>query len=49
MRQYDYGKWKNLEIYGSPEPPEYEIQKIKVPVLVMYAANDRLTVFEVMY
>ena len=47
MRQYDYGKKKNLMVYGSAEPPIYDVEKIKVPTLVMYAANDKLTVVEV--
>ena len=49
MRQYDYGKKENLMRYGSEKPPIYDIEKIKVPVMVMYAANDRLTVVQVMF
>lgn len=33
MQKYDYGKTKNLEVYGSELPPQVDISKIsKVPI-----------------
>lgn len=27
-------------LYGSETPPEYDLKKIKVPIYIMFAAND---------
>lgn len=39
--EYDYGPVKNMKIYGSEEPPEYNISKITTPVALFYAKNDK--------
>ncbi|RZC36684.1 hypothetical protein BDFB_010245, partial [Asbolus verrucosus] len=41
-QMYDYGKGKNLEIYGTKIPPLYPIQKILVPTLLVSSPNDSL-------
>lgn len=41
--QYDYGSAKNLEIYHSVSPPEYNLSKIRVPIALHYADNDWLS------
>lgn len=41
FRQYDYG-WENIFKYHQFHPPEYNLKKIKVPVLLHYGANDWL-------
>ncbi|XP_060531539.1 uncharacterized protein LOC132705123 [Cylas formicarius] len=43
FRKYDYGPGKNLHVYGSKIPPEYDIRKIKVPIFIIYAAQDWTT------
>lgn len=40
FRQYDYGKSKNKEIYGTPEPPDYDLSRINVPIFLHYSKND---------
>ncbi|KAF7405865.1 hypothetical protein HZH68_005234 [Vespula germanica] len=42
FRQFDYGLLKNLKIYNSIEPPDYNISKISVPIAIYYAENDWL-------
>ncbi|XP_025265049.1 LOW QUALITY PROTEIN: lipase 3 [Camponotus floridanus] len=40
FRKYDYGRVKNLLIYNSTEPPNYDLSNIAVPVALFYADND---------
>ncbi|CAG9861082.1 unnamed protein product [Phyllotreta striolata] len=40
FRKYDYGIGKNRYLYGTDEPPEYDLKNIKVPVYIMFASND---------
>lgn len=42
FRQYDYGHRKNLLIYNTTEPPEYNLANITVPIALFYADNDWL-------
>ncbi|XP_036329176.1 lipase 3-like isoform X2 [Rhagoletis pomonella] len=41
--QYDYGKERNIERYGSAEPPLYPLEKITAPIALYYAQNDPLS------
>ncbi|XP_065225614.1 lipase 3-like isoform X2 [Planococcus citri] len=41
--QYDYGTAGNLMKYGSINPPKYDLSKIKVPISLMYSADDWLS------
>ena len=43
FRRFDYGTSKNLKIYGSTQPPNYCLERVKVPVAVFYSENDFLT------
>ncbi|XP_029169180.1 lipase 1-like, partial [Nylanderia fulva] len=40
FRQYDYGATKNLLIYKSMEPPEYNLSSITLPMAIYYGNND---------
>ncbi|RZB39374.1 lipase 1 [Asbolus verrucosus] len=40
--QYDFGREKNMEIYGAEKPPAYDLTKITAPVAVYYGKNDGL-------
>ena len=40
FQNYDYGKTKNLEIYNSETPPEYDLSLINVPVRGFVAIDD---------
>lgn len=42
FRQYDYGHEKNLLIYNTTEPPDYNLTNITVPIALFYADNDWL-------
>lgn len=43
FRKFDYGPTENLKLYGSTQPPKYDLEKIKVPVAIYYSENDFLT------
>ncbi|KAF2891758.1 hypothetical protein ILUMI_14415, partial [Ignelater luminosus] len=40
FQKYDYGKVKNLEIYGQPTPPQYNLSKITAPVAIYVGDRD---------
>ncbi|CAL1684023.1 unnamed protein product [Lasius platythorax] len=42
FRRYDYGRAKNLLIYKSVEPPDYDLANITVPIALFYSDNDWL-------
>lgn len=43
FRQYDEGTAAgNIRKYGSPEPPEYDLSQLEVPVFMHYSLNDYL-------
>lgn len=39
---YDYGRIQNYHIYGSVEPPSYNLSKIQIPYYLIYGNNDQL-------
>ncbi|XP_017887380.2 lipase 3-like [Ceratina calcarata] len=43
FRQYDYGRYKNLKIYNSIEPPKYNISRIITPIAMFWGENDWLS------
>ncbi|XP_018058127.1 PREDICTED: lipase 1-like [Atta colombica] len=43
--QYDYGHMKNLQIYNTSEPPDYNLANITAPFALFYAENDPITTF----
>ncbi|KAL7287740.1 hypothetical protein TKK_0018123 [Trichogramma kaykai] len=42
FQRYDYGKNKNLQIYNSTVPPQYDLSKVQVPVGIFWSENDWL-------
>jgi len=44
--QYNYNKQKNLEKYGQPDPPAYDLTKTDVPIALYHAENDWLSSME---
>lgn len=42
FRQYDYGIDKNLRIYNSTTPPNYQLEKITAPIALFSSDNDWL-------
>uniref|UniRef100_A0A182PA26 Lipase n=1 Tax=Anopheles epiroticus TaxID=199890 RepID=A0A182PA26_9DIPT len=42
FEMYDYGKLKNVLIYGSDTPPEYDLSLVTAPVMMYYGLNDFL-------
>ncbi|XP_053614486.1 lipase 3-like [Plodia interpunctella] len=40
FKQYDYGRLKNLRIYGNEVPPAYALEKVTAPVSLVYSADD---------
>lgn len=43
FREFDYGKILNIEKYGSPVPPHYNLTSVRVPVYLYYSTNDFLS------
>ncbi|KMQ85568.1 lipase 3 [Lasius niger] len=42
FRRYDYGRAKNLLIYDSAEPPNYNLSNIMVSIALFYGSGDTL-------
>ncbi|XP_035891469.1 lipase 3-like [Anopheles stephensi] len=42
FEMYDYGKVKNVLIYGSASPPQYNLSLVTAPVAMYYGMNDFL-------
>lgn len=40
--KYDYGKLGNLKHYNQTTPPEYHVENITAPVVIMWSKNDQL-------
>lgn len=40
--KFDYGRDKNLEVYGTPEPPLYDLKASNVPIVIYQGPNDHL-------
>jgi lysosomal acid lipase/cholesteryl ester hydrolase len=40
FHQYDYGFFKNLQVYGTHTPPLYDFRKITMDVYILSAKND---------
>lgn len=40
--KYDYGEIKNNEVYGQPEPTEYDISQMDLPIILYYSDNDSI-------
>lgn len=43
FRQFDYGETVNLEVYGAPVPPKYDLRKMSVPTVFFRAGADALS------
>lgn len=43
FRKFDYGVTENLKIYGLTQPPKYDLEKVKIPIVIFYSENDFLT------
>lgn len=48
FQMYDYGI-ENQRIYGSTNPPEYDLSAIDVPIYIMYGTHDGTTTKKVIY
>lgn len=42
FRQFDFGKRRNLKMYGSVQPPDYDLAKVTAKVALFYGPNDWL-------
>jgi len=42
FRKWDFGKNKNLEVYGVDPPPQYDLSKVTAPVAIYWGQNDWL-------
>lgn len=40
--QYDFGAYRNQQIYGRRTPPNYNLKKCTVPVAIIYSERDTL-------
>ncbi|CAG5038337.1 unnamed protein product [Parnassius apollo] len=44
--RFDYGVDRNLDMYGYPNPPKYELENVKMRVALFVGANDFLSTVE---
>ncbi|XP_052740925.1 lipase 3-like [Bicyclus anynana] len=44
--RFDYGETDNLAKYGAITPPEYDLNRVTVPVVLFYSTNDWLSDLE---
>ncbi|XP_063830435.1 lipase 3-like [Ostrinia nubilalis] len=42
FKMYDYGVQMNEKVYGKPQPPKYQLDKVSVPVALYYSEHDWL-------
>lgn len=42
FQKFDYGKKKNLALYGIEDPPRYNLSAVTVPLVAIYGRNDGL-------
>ena len=45
FQEYDYGRVKNLQVYGTAQPPEIDLTKLRdvdVPIAVFQGDSDKL-------
>lgn len=42
FQQFDNGAEENLKLYGTKEPPKYDLTKVKVPIAIFHSENDFL-------
>ena len=42
FQKFDYGKSKNLALYGQNQPPLYNLSAVTTPFLIIYGQNDHL-------
>lgn len=47
FHKLDYGVAKNMILYGSQQPPEYNLSNIRTKVHIIYGTNDYLVKAEV--
>lgn len=40
FQKYDYGRKKNIEIYGQETPPEYNVSRVTAPVGLFWSQSD---------
>ncbi|XP_023720755.1 lipase 3 isoform X2 [Cryptotermes secundus] len=40
--QFDFGTEKNMELYGQPSPPRYNMSHVTTPVAMFHSDNDKL-------
>lgn len=40
FQKYDYGRAKNIEVYGQETPPEYNVSRVTAPVGLFWSEND---------
>lgn len=40
FQKYDYGRSKNIEVYGQETPPEYNVSRVTAPVGLFWSEND---------
>ncbi|XP_028164851.1 lipase 1-like [Ostrinia furnacalis] len=41
--KYDYGEEGNVLLYGTSEPPNYDLKNVRMPVALISARNDKLS------
>lgn len=43
FQRYHHGTAMNMQLYGTPEPPPYDLSKVRANIHIMHGTNDWLT------
>ncbi|CAG5013314.1 unnamed protein product [Parnassius apollo] len=43
FQKFDYGSSRNLQMYGTAQPPTFNLSAVTVPIVVIHGRNDFLT------
>lgn len=49
FQKFDYGPKKNMELYQSVKPPEYNLSNVRTKVHIIYGTNDYVVSPEVCF
>ncbi|RZF40918.1 hypothetical protein LSTR_LSTR011002 [Laodelphax striatellus] len=44
FRPFSYTEQRNVEVYNSKEPPPYQLENVRIPILLILGGEDKLTV-----
>lgn len=43
FKKFDYGQTTNMQVYGQPTPPDYDLTRVPGPIAFFFGTEDRLS------